>query len=91
MRESEGCPDRARSFLEATMEGLKVAYEDLCKNHHLQKNAGTSFLHRLMIVLDEQIKRTILCAAFVFCLACAITALLVLWVEKAESLARLTQ
>ncbi|XP_075548078.1 uncharacterized protein LOC142582351 isoform X2 [Dermacentor variabilis] len=39
MRESEGCPDRARSFLEATMEGLKVAYEDLCKNHHLQKSA----------------------------------------------------
>ncbi|KAL3256039.1 hypothetical protein MRX96_017245 [Rhipicephalus microplus] len=39
LRESEGCPDRARSFLEATMEGLKVAYEDLCKTHHLQKNA----------------------------------------------------
>ncbi|KAH6931071.1 hypothetical protein HPB50_022048 [Hyalomma asiaticum] len=79
MRESEGCPDRAKSFLEATQEGLKVAYEDLCKNHHLQKNAGTSFLRHLMILLDEQIKNTLLCAALVFCLACAIAALLVMW------------
>lgn len=40
MRESEGCPDRARAFLEASMEGLKVVYEDLCKKHNMEKHAG---------------------------------------------------
>lgn len=40
LRESDGCPDRARAFLEATIEGLKVAYEDLCKTHDLERHAG---------------------------------------------------